>query len=218
MYKKFFKPLELNNIPFNFSLTFSVDGKDTLCIYNDRVFALKSYGYIISGEEGTMMEKGFFPNFSRLFFEPKADDNLNYIDSRNTYEDLIQDGARKSRIYFSWEGVCDPQGIKLMKEKFFNNEKVIYFDFIKWLNVQRIISTKERDSLHNHGDILVEDLYDVNDRIERDLEERISILVYQGVKRTNYFKSKIKKFRLSIFTLTFIYIMVISYTVFYKLL
>ncbi|HAN7023736.1 TPA: hypothetical protein ACHJ27_005509, partial [Escherichia coli] len=51
MKNNFFEPLILNDIPFNFAVILPVNGRDTLCIYNDRKFGLKAYGYFQSHDQ-----------------------------------------------------------------------------------------------------------------------------------------------------------------------
>ncbi|HFZ1237772.1 TPA: hypothetical protein ACIJTO_005085, partial [Klebsiella pneumoniae] len=106
MKNKFFEPLILSDIPFNFAVIIPVNGRDTLCIYNDRKFGLKAYGYFQSHDQES--NKYLLSSIITNALGLKSNDKgIHFIFSEDTYPDINNADERNSHIIFAWEGVSN---------------------------------------------------------------------------------------------------------------
>lgn len=203
MKNNFFEPLVLENIPFNFAIILPVNGRDTLCIYNDRTFALKSYGYLQSNPNSDG-ETTFSSVLLRSIGLGYDENKINFIVSERDYKDIMHADDRFSHLIFSWEGFVNRSGRDKLNYLFNSMESKIYNNFKEWLRVKKI----EHEIYSNN---LSPDLnYNEIENIERDLEESLSVLVYQGERVSHLIKNKNKKMkRISIAT-SFVYIIFIT--------
>ncbi|MDE9487229.1 hypothetical protein [Xenorhabdus bovienii] len=198
------KPLELTNIPYNFSIIIPVNGKDTLCIYNERIFALKSYGYFQSNARRTN-------SITQKILSKYLNDEkniINHVTSYQTYHELNGIDNRESHLIFSWEGECDSRSRKNMESLFSTYSNDIYYEFQRWLQLEHKTSSSDLTVFDRDYDMLRES--------ERNLEEKISILVYQAEKHSLSLKRKFKKTLVLLISFFIFYLIAITFIILKK--
>lgn len=211
MYMKnnFFEPLILNDIPFNFAVILPVNGRDTLCIYNDRKFGLKAYGYFQSHDQES--NKYLISSIITNAFGIKSNEKgIHFIFSEDTYPDINNADERNSHIIFAWEGLSDKYNHEKLSNIFHAYEKYIYENFKKWIDIK----TKELEEFNGNDSINVN--YNEIENIERNIEERVSIIVYQAERVSSLIINKNKKTRQILLAFSFIYLIIISLLFFMK--
>lgn len=210
MYMKnnFFEPLVLSNIPYNFAVILPVSGRDTLCIYNDRKFALKAYGYFQSNGG---KEYSFSNVISDIFGMKNGEKNIHFILSENTYPDLGYNDERESHIIFAWEGVSNNFNHGRISSIFYTYEEYIYKSFKDWVSIKK----KENNiSINNDFNDIID--YNEIENIERNIEERVSVIVYQGERISSRIIRKNKMLKQMSFAFFFLYIIIITIMLFIK--
>ncbi|MGM3181526.1 hypothetical protein [Dickeya oryzae] len=209
MKNNFFEPLILNDIPFNFAVILPVNGRDTLCIYNDRKFGLKAYGYFQSnGQENNKYSPSTI--ISSSFGIKSNEKEIHFIFSEDTYPDINNRDERSSHIVFAWEGLSNKYNHEKISSIFSSYEKYIYDNFRKWIDI------KGEESEINNGDISLNINYNDMENIERNIEERVSIIVYQAERTSSLIVNKNKKTRQVLLVFSFIYLIVITLLFFTK--
>ncbi|CAI1920260.1 Uncharacterised protein [Serratia fonticola] len=204
MKNNFFEPLVLEDIPYNFAVIFPVNGRDTLCIYNDRKFALKAYGYLQSSGRA---EEDY--SFLRTIFNAMSiksnDKEINFIFSENTFSDLKGVDDRSSNLIFSWEGYSDRLNHRKMSKLFYSAEVFIYENFRDWLRVKS--QDDDFNVRYNLKDKCIDYsiIENIERNIERNIEERVSVIVYQGEKSSSSIMRKNKKMKQLLMVFSLIY-------------
>ncbi|MFW3697698.1 hypothetical protein ACKLLS_27630, partial [Klebsiella pneumoniae] len=89
-------------------------------------------------------------------------------------------------------------------------EKYIYENFKKWIDIK----TKELEEFNGNDSINVN--YNEIENIERNIEERVSIIVYQAERVSSLIINKNKKTRQVLLAFSFIYLIIISLLFFMK--
>lgn len=209
MNNKFFEPLILSDIPFNFAVIIPVNGRDTLCIYNDRKFGLKAYGYFQSHDQES--NKYLLSSIITNALGLKSNDKgIHFIFSEDTYPDINNADERNSHIIFAWEGVSNKYNYEKISNIFHSYEKYIYENFKKWIDIK----TKETEMFD--ANMVMNVNFNEMENIERNIEERVSIIVYQAERVSSLIINKNKKNRQVLLVFSFIYLIIISLLFFMK--